>query len=136
VKAQVADIPRIVGMARKFHEAHRPAWGFDPMAAAAFFQGLIDSPNGLVLVTDEGFAAAVAVPNPFDPEWLTVSELLMWAQDGRGASLWRGMKTWAAEIGAREIRFSCHPENQRVARFMARIGRADEITYSEVLPCV
>lgn len=120
-------------MARKFHEQHGAKWPFDPQAAAAFFQSLVDSEDGLLLVTDKGFAAAVAVRNPMSPGWVTVSQLFLWSEDSAGARLWRALRKWAADIGADEFRCSCHPQNKRVSAFMARQGEADEIIYARAL---
>ena len=128
-----ADIPRIVWMAGKFHKQHGAKWPFDPQAAAAFFQSLVDSDDGLLLVTNKGFAAAVANRHPMSPDWLMVSQLLMWSEDGAGARFWRAMRKWADDIGASEFRCSCHPENERVSAFMARQGDADEIIYTRAL---
>lgn len=132
MKATLADVPRIVGMAKRYHAKFRPAWDLDATASAQFFAGLVENPAGLLLVTDKGFLAAVAYEQPMSPGWVIASELMMWAEDGKGASLWRGYRKWADAIGAKERRFSCPPGNKRVAQFMAGQGRLDELTFSEV----
>jgi len=124
--ATARDIPRIVCMARDFHEQHKPAWPFDGVAMGRTLEAL-----PYLTVSQGGFFAGAFTFLPMSPGWGVASEFLMWAQDGTGVAQARAFRKWARAKGAREIRWSC-PPNARVQSFYSRIGSLDELIYSEV----
>ena len=124
------DIPQIVEMSRAYYDKMQPVWPYSPEGVERVIATLIDSPDGLVLVGD-GFFAGVKQANPLSPDWTIASEVMWWSdRRGAGARLFRAFRKWAQD--ADEIRYSCPPDQTKVAAFFERFGRATEIIFSEV----
>lgn len=132
--ANKEDVPRLVELGRRFHEAKQDQYPFDPADTAGFFNGLISSPAGIVLVTDGGFICGALVPAPSNSEWVTAFELFWWAEDRSGLRLLKGFEQWASDMGASEVKFS-HPETEtRVGEVLTRAGYApSERVYGKAL---
>lgn len=126
--ATLEDMPELLEMARAFHDHSNPAWPYSEKGMRGFFEALIQSPQGLVLIS-HGFLAAVKQPNPLNQDWVIANEILWWGDAG----LFRRFKKWAQD--ADERRFSCPPE-ALANKFFGRMGSPVEIMYSEVQPCV
>ena len=132
-QATSRDLKRIVGMARDYHRAISPLW---PLTnAEGFFSALIEQDSAFLGINDSGFIAGLIAPHPLSPEWLVASEILWWSEGAGGASLLRGFRAWAHERGAKEIRWSCPPDKDRVRRVFEHRAGLDEVIYSEVTPC-
>lgn len=128
------DLPAIVDMARKFHDAEQLPYKLDIGSISDTIAGLIQ--HGFVAVSKRGFIAGIAQPSPLNSKWLLASEFLWWSEDNDGMKLLKEFKDWAVSIGANEIRYSCPAHNDRVQKIFARTGDANEIVYSEIVPCV
>lgn len=131
--AALDDIPALVAMGRKFHESASPPWPFSPGGFAKTLNELIACQY--VAISEGGFIAGVMTENPLSSEWLVAREFLWWATDGSGAQLRAGFRGWAKEQGAREIIWSCPPDNKRVVRFFKKTAAATEVLYSEYVKC-
>lgn len=122
------DVPTIVGMSRAYYDAMAPVWPYDRDGISNLISALIASPDGFVAV-GRGFVAGAKAQHPASPSWTVASEWMWWSE-GDGAALFLAFRRWARD--ADEIRYSCSPEQIRVAEFFGRRGPATEIIYSEV----
>ena len=100
-EAQHEDIPALLDMAQRFHARAfvRIPLCLDTLTAA--LAGLIDNPQGVVLMAGETAAAgALLHPSWMNRDHLTGSELFWWAEDGGGMGLLEALEAWAAAQGA------------------------------------
>lgn len=97
------DIPALLEIGRKFADAAsiRQSVGFDEESLAATLQMLMDSPQGILLITDDGTGAAGGMVHPsiFNHGHLTGQELFWWA-DGQGMALLDALENRAKALGA------------------------------------
>lgn len=133
-RATTADIPALLEMGRRFHDAAQPEWPWSAEGFADTLDELIAV--GFVAITERGFIAGMAAPMPFNPDWLQVHEILWWSEDQQGGALMRALRQWARDMQADEIKWSCRSENERVKRFYGRFSKPCETVYSENLTCV
>lgn len=132
--ATLEDVPRLVEMGRRFHEAKQHRYSFNPTDTAGFFVSLIESPAGVVLVADDGFLAGVLASAPSNNAWISAFEVFWWSEGRNGLRLMRAFEEWAASKGANEVKFS-HPVNEPVvAKILERAGHtAAETIYEKGL---
>ena len=123
------DVPAMVGMARRFHEAS-PASGltFSPQAAAAVAMAAIDSASCLALILDLGGPVGALVASlmvyPLGTD-LLAKESVFWIEPtARGRWAMPMIKTyeaWASGMGARAVGLSCFADG-RTQKLFARAG--------------
>ena len=106
-----ADLPKIVELGKAMHEeAERlRVMKFVPAKVYVTISGLIDSPDGLVLLVEEDFElvggiAAMVKPHWFSTDLMAYDLALFVRPDRRGsvaaARLLKAYKDWAKEKGA------------------------------------
>lgn len=119
-KAEPGDIPALVEMGRRFHEAKQDDYEFVAEDTARFFAGVIE--GGVCFIAEDGFLAGAIAPAPSNASYLTAYELFWWSEGRSGVRLRRAFESWAQEHGAADVKFS-HPEGEEtVARIMDRAG--------------
>lgn len=123
------DVPAMVGMAQRFHEASPAAsLKFSPAAAAAVSMTAIDSPSCLALILDIDGAVGALVASvmvyPLGSD-LLAKESVFWIEPsarGRWAvPMIRAYEAWAEGKGARAVGLSCFADG-RTAKLFARAG--------------
>lgn len=127
-------MPRLIDMARKFHDAKQDLYPFVAADTANSFAALMAAPSCVVLVSDRGFICGALVPSPSNASWVTAFEMFWWAEDRNGLRLLKAFEDWAKENGANEVKPS-HPVNEtRVAQLFERRGfTPTETVYTKVI---
>lgn len=127
------DLPRILKMGRKFHEASNQFAPFSEAATARMLEGLIASPDGMVLISDGGMIGGVLSPAYCADAWVMAVELFWWSEDRRGLVLLKGFEDWAREMGANEVRMTTLTNLERADKILRRRNYAPlEISYGKV----
>lgn len=136
--ATLADVPRLVSMGRHFiGEVYPSDLAYNPAKIAEMAAGLIDSPDGDILVALGGIAEVVvgmlaltAYDHPMSGERV-VTEVCWWVEPshrGIGIRLFKAAEQWATQHGARV--FQMIAPSPAVARFYEHLGfKAIETTY-------
>lgn len=133
-EATAADIPAIVAMGRAFNAASGTPAAYDEAQAAQVAANLINSPQGVILVSDGGMIGGSLAPAYFNTAWTMAVELFWWARDRRGLHLLRAFEQWAADNGADEVRMTTLGAIKGPERILERRGYAPcEISYQKVL---
>lgn len=119
-EATEADIPRLLGFARRFHEAKQDRYGFDAASTEGFFRQVLAI--GVVLIGSDGFLAGFALPEPSNSGHRVAHEAFWWSEGRDGLRLRKKFEQWAAAEGCCEVQFS-HPEGERtVEKILTRAG--------------
>ena len=125
-EATSADIPVIVEMARRFHEAREDRFAFNPEDTARFAANLIASPVGVVLISERGFISGAVMGAPGNAANLTAHELFWWAEDRQGLRLLRAFEEWARDMGCADVVVSFPAGDGVVGRILERGGYEPE----------
>lgn len=103
--ATEADILRIVDMIEDLRAAVDGLMPVSRPWTAAVVQGLIQSPDAIVLVSDGGFIAGSMQPTVVNPARVLM-EHGWFARDRSGMALLRAFERWGADQGASMIKMS------------------------------
>ncbi len=123
-RADAADLPRIIELGRKNHEAVN-ASPYDPDAARAFVAHVIEA--GAVFLSDGGMIGGLVSPFWAAPLDLQAWEMFWFAEDGSGLALLAAFRDWAHAQGA-VVRFT----TKRESRAFERLGFTPrEIIYGD-----
>lgn len=119
------DIPALVGMAERFHNASPVSFlAFDQAAAAFMAAGAIGSPSFLALVLDlsgpSGAIIAQAQPYPLGRQIIT-KEAVFWIEPEHRGHWARPMmaayEQWARGLGAVACGMSCFSDGRTIKLF-------------------
>lgn len=128
------DIPRVLEMGRKFHTAAGVYAPYSEAATARTLQSLIDSPEGVLLVSNGGMIGGAAIQAYCADNWKIAVEMFWWCEDRQGLKLLRDFENWAAEIGANEVRMTTIHTLEGASRILGRKGYAPcEISHGKVI---
>jgi len=133
-RATAADLPRIVEIGRRHHEAAGNAGDYDPDAAASFAASLIS--GGVVFLSDDGMLGGMIAPSYSAPSHRMAVEMFWSAEDGQGLALLRAFEAWAEEQDADEVRLSAvvGHRGEAVGRLLRRKGYAPvETSYGKAV---
>jgi hypothetical protein len=118
--AKPEDIPRIVEMARDFHEKYGEAHDFIEEDAAAFIAASME--RGCVLASEASFLIGIVAPDPANFGVLIGHEVFWWSSEGKGTELREAFEEWTKAMGANEVQFS-HPWTaRRVGAMLKKAG--------------
>ena len=106
-RAVEADIPRIVDMIEALTEAVSGPQRVCRVQAGATVVGLMNDPQGVVLVSEGGFIAGRITQTPINPAPVAV-EMGWYATDRSGLRLLRAFEAWAERMGATLVKMSCN----------------------------
>jgi GNAT superfamily N-acetyltransferase len=108
-RATVADLPALVAMAQRFHEAS----GYGDIAefdALSFATTLQSAPNVVVLVAEKdgliGMAGALVYPMYFNLQHVTAQEMFWWVEPehrGIGSKLFDALEEEVKKMGAQSL---------------------------------
>ena len=133
-EATEADIPHLLEMGRAFHEAACTPIPFCEETTRQFIDGLIRSPDCVVIMTDGGAIAGALAPAYCNTNWIMAVELAWWATDRRGLSLLGAFERWADMHGADEVRMTTLAAIEGPERILQRRGyKTAEISYQKVI---
>jgi len=130
----IEDIPRIVEMGRKFHKAGGVKAPYSEAATSKTVQHLIESPDGVLLVSGQGMIGGATMLAYCADNWKIAVELFWWCEDRQGLNLLRGFEQWAVSAGANEIRMTTIHSLDGADRILSRRGYApSEISHGKVI---
>jgi len=120
------DIPALLEMGRKFaDEAGVTARiGWDDDSVQAMLEGLIESPDGIVLVSERGMIGGYVAAHPFNRAARLFVELFWRAEDGRGLALLNAAEAQAQTLGATKSVMVAMDGMERTTRLYGRLGYA------------
>lgn len=125
------DIPQIVAMGEKFHDAAQLPCGYNPAAVTVFCENMVA--NGVILISKSGMIGGVMMPAYCDPKWSIAVELFWWAEKG-GIDLLKAFEKWAVDSRADEVRMTSLVSLERANRLLKAKGyEAAEISHRKVL---
>ncbi len=134
--ATEADIPNLVSMAESLHGKREARFEFIADDMAAYFLALIQSPAGVIFMTEDGFIAGMVTPAPQNNSWIMAFEIYWWSKGRSGLRLKRAFEGWALNMGANEIKFSHPVEETRVAGILEKSGHVPtEMIYGKAVKC-
>lgn len=124
--ATVQDIPALLEMGRKFaDEAGVTARvGWDDDSVVDMLEGLIDSPDGIVLVSERGMIGGMVYAHPFNSNVRVFVEVFWRAEDGQGLALLAAAETQAEALGATKSVMVAMDGMERTTRLYGRLGYA------------
>lgn len=124
-EATFDDIPAIMALGREFaDEAGVTARvGWDDASVWDLLAGMIESPDGILLVSDNGMIGGVVYPHPFSGMRVFV-EMFWRAKDGQGTALLAAAEAAAKARGAERMFMIAMDDMERTRRLYARIGYA------------
>ncbi len=95
--AVASDIPHIVELGERM--AARADISFDRDSVAITLQQLIDSPDGILLVSETGMFGGICYPQPFNHAIKTGQELFWYSEGGDGPDLLAAAEERARLLG-------------------------------------
>lgn len=85
--AAQGDIARIVIMGERMAQRAKLPVAYDRDSVAATLSHLIESPDGILLVSDNGMIGGMCYPHPFNHAVKVGQEFFWFSQDGMGLDL-------------------------------------------------
>ncbi len=86
-EASLSDIPDLLAMGKSFALKAAPHVGFDEASVRGLLKGMIENPNGLVLVNGHSMFGAVIYAHPFNNTHKVAQELFWWSEGREGLAL-------------------------------------------------
>lgn len=106
-QASAADIPAIIDLIERLARAVQGPQRVDRIKTGETLAGLMASPQGVVLVSEQGFIAGCMMQTIINPDPVAF-ELGWYAEDRSGLRLLRAFEAWAVGQGATLIKLSCN----------------------------
>lgn len=129
-----ADIPQLVDMARKFHDASNQFAPFSEAASTGLAQNLMASPDGVIFITDAGMIGGMLGPAYCAEGWNFAVELFWWAEDRNGLRLLKAFEDWAKSKNANEVRMTTLTNLGAADKILRKRGYQPlEISYGKVI---
>ena len=133
-EATEADIPRILAMGRKFHTAAGVKAPYCENTTANTVRSLIQSPDGVVFVSDAGMIGGALTSAYCASNWKIAIEMFWWSEDRRGLRMLQAFEDWAKRMGADEVRMSTVQGLDVAERILSRRGYTpSEISHGKVI---
>jgi N-acetylglutamate synthase-like GNAT family acetyltransferase len=122
--ATLDDIPALLDMGRKFaDEAGVTARvGWDDKSVSDMLYGLIESEDGIVMVSDKGMIGGYVASHPFNRAVRMFVELFWRAEDGQGLALLNAAEAQAEALGATKSVMVAMGGMERTTRLYSRLG--------------
>lgn len=103
--ATASDVMHIVDLVEDLREAVNGLMPVNRPWTAQFVAGLIDSPQGVVFVSGDGFIAGMLQPTVINPAHIAL-ENGWFARDGSGRALRLAFEDWGRKQGAEMVKLS------------------------------
>ena len=133
--ATLQDIPAVMALGREFaDEAGVTARiGWDDERVEGLLTALIESPDGVLLVSENGMIGGIVCEHPFSGARLFM-EMFWRAKDGNGLALLQAAEAEAKARGASRMAMIAMDEMDRTKRLYGRLGYAPvEVQYMKDL---
>lgn len=98
--AAQGDIARIVIMGERMAQRAQLPVAYDRESVAATLSHLIESPDGILLVSDSGMIGGMCYPHPFNHGVKIGQEFFWYSESGDGPELLAAAEAKARELGA------------------------------------
>lgn len=118
--AHFSDIPRILTQVRKFNDTYYDV-PLDEDRAEEFITRLVSGDEGVVMISDAGFIAAVPMTDPFRSKRYLV-EIGWYAEDNSGLRLLKSLEDYARMRLYDEVRMTTLESNPGVEKLLSRKG--------------
>jgi len=123
-EATPADIPAMLAMGERFAAKAKMPFAFCRESVSQTLLHLIESPDGLVFITDDAAAGGLCHAHPFNHSVKVGQELFWWSEGRGGMALITELEEAAAALGCSHWSMialdTLHPE--AVGRIYARRG--------------
>lgn len=73
--------------------------GYDPESAESLFYHLMESPDGILIISDKGMIGGLCYPHPFNSKVRIGQEVFWWSEGRDGALLLGAAEQRAKELG-------------------------------------
>lgn len=112
-EATIEDVAEALEWARRFHEywAMREAVPFDADTMETTLTGLIEGPNGVVFLSDNGIFGGLLYPSYLNAGYIMAQELF-WFCDGSDEGLRDRFEVWANSHNANAV-IMCYIADER-----------------------
>jgi hypothetical protein len=120
------DIPALLDMGKRFADdaGVTARIGWDDDSVADMLEALIESEDGIVLVSGKGMIGGFVSAHPFNRAVRMFTELFWRAEDGNGLALLAEAERIAAERGATRSAMVAMDGMDRTRKLYARLGYA------------
>lgn len=126
-EAGVSDIPQLLEWGKIFTDRAGFAShvGWNPADVEVTVRAMIDAPEHVIFISENGMIGALSVPHPFNRAHIIGEELFWWSQGRDGLRLLAALEEWA--------KARCHSlrmvtieaiEPERTGRLYERLGFA------------
>lgn len=124
--ATLDDIPALLEMGRKFADdaGVTARIGWDDESVSDLLEALIDSDDGIVLVSERGMIGGYVAAHPFNRNVRMFVELFWRAEDGQGLALLNAAEAQAEALGAVKSVMVAMDGMERTSRLYGRLGYA------------
>lgn len=131
------DVAKIVDLLERFHADAEQPQRFIEKDTTVFMAGMIESPDAIVLISEDGLICGLIGSSPINSSWKIAFELFWYATDGQGSALLDEYMKKTDELGVDEVRLSHRAVTPKVGNHFNRMGLAhDETVYSRLNTCV
>lgn len=122
----VSDIPQIMVLGKEFADEAgvTDRIGWDDDSVEQMLNALIESPDGILLVSEDGMIGGVVNAHPFNQNTRLFVELFWRARDGNGLALLKAAENAAKERGASQSIMVAMDDMDRTRRLYKAIGYA------------
>ena len=122
--ADIGDITRLLEMSEKFARQNYSQDGFDPGDMKETLENLLNSEDGILLISEAGMMAAVMVRAYYNRARKTVQQVFWWDEGHEGRALLSALEAVAREAGAAAVHVSAPTPNrgQAVGRIYQSAG--------------
>lgn len=114
-QATLEDMPQVLDLAHRFHAAS--TWArlpFDDGAFTATATAMIEQPEGVIFLSEDGFCGGLINGLYFSPQTRVAVELFWWAPS-EGRALREAFEAWAWAGNVAAVQFSAMADDRRQA---------------------
>ncbi len=133
-EATISDIDSMLRLGRLFHKAspYASIVRFDDVSMRETLSNLINSPSGVVFLTDYAICGGLLVPMHFNKSVVVAAELFLFSEKGSGSDVRKAFENWSADNGAKFIQMSClvNAKEKPMRRLFSSFGyEAKEVSF-------
>lgn len=125
-EATADDLPKIVTLGRRFHEAAKLPGAFMPAVFWGFCEYLLSEENGIIFVSPKGMIGGLKSPVMWNCTYHIARESFWWAEDGLGQELLDAYEEWADDADQIRMSLMSSLRPDAVARILSGRGYVAE----------
>ena len=120
-KATDADTPYLCAFAARFHRAASLPGEYNAGAWARFVETVHDQ-DGAFFLSERGMIGGLKMPQPWNDNYMTASEVCWWSEDKQGVALLNAFEDWAADCDEIHMMFLESLRPAAVMRYLQSRG--------------